>query len=87
LLGDPSEQTVPQLWGLPIAVTPAISAGTFLVGAFYQAAQIFDRLNAEVLMSTEAGDAFTTNTVIVRGEERLALICKRPAAFVAGSLS
>lgn len=86
ILGDPSEQTVPQLWGLPIAVTPAITAGTFLVGAFYQAAQIFDRLSAEILMSTEAGNNFTTNLVTVRGEERLTLICKRPEAFVTGSL-
>jgi len=87
LLGDPAEQTAPQLWGLPIAVTPALTAGTFLVGAFYQAAQIFDRLSAEILMSTEAGNNFTTNLVTVRGEERLTLICKRPEAFVSGSLS
>jgi HK97 family phage major capsid protein len=86
LLGEPAEQTVPQLWGLPVAVTPAITAGTFLVGAFYQAAQIFDRLSAEILMSTEAGNNFTTNLVTVRGEERLTMICKRPEAFVAGSL-
>jgi HK97 family phage major capsid protein len=85
LLGDPAEQTVPQLWGLPVAVTPAITAGTFLVGAFYQAAQIFDRLSAEILMSTEAGNNFTTNQVTVRGEERLTMICKRPSAFVSGS--
>jgi HK97 family phage major capsid protein len=86
LLGDPAEQATPQLWSLPIAVTPAITAGTFLVGAFYQAAQIFDRLSAEILMSTEAGNNFTTNLVTVRGEERLTLICKRPSAFVSGSL-
>ena len=40
--GDPfSTAARPTLWGLPVAVTPVIAAGTALVGVFGIAAQMF----------------------------------------------
>ena len=62
-----------------------ITAGTFLVGAFQVASQIFDRLDAEVLISTEDQDNFVKNMITVRAEERLAFAVKQPQAFVTGS--
>lgn len=86
ILGNPASPTPPVLWGVPLVVTPTITAGSFLVGAFFAAAQIFDRLGIEILLSTEHGTNFTTNQVTIRGEERLAMAVKRPAALITGSL-
>lgn len=87
IVGNPVTTGIKQLWGLPVVDTQAITAGTFLTGAFKLGAQIFDRMGVEVLISTEDASNFTTNMVTIRGEERLALAVYRPAAFVTGSLT
>jgi len=74
----------PQLWRLPVVDTNAIPAGHFLVGAFNMAAQVFDREDANVQVSTEDGDNFVKNMVTIRAEERLALVVYRPESFVYG---
>ncbi len=74
----------PQLWRLPVVDTNAIPAGYFLVGAFNMAAQVFDREDANVQVSTEDGDNFVKNMVTIRAEERLALVVYRPESFVYG---
>ena len=74
----PQAQT---LWGLPVAVTPAIAAGTALVGAFRTAAQIFRRGGLRVEASNSHSDFFTKNLIAIRAEERLALAVYRPSAF------
>jgi HK97 family phage major capsid protein len=61
-------------------------AGEFLVGAFQDGATIFDRLDVEVLLSTEDGDNFVKNMATVRIESRLALMVSRPDAFITGDL-
>ncbi len=86
LVGDPQGQIAPRLWGLPIVASMAMTAGTFLTGSFRNAAQIFDRMNIEVLISTENNDDFEKNMVTIRAEERLALVVKRPDAFITGPL-
>lgn len=75
-----------RLWNLPVVATNAMPAGEFLVGAFQDGATIFDRLDVEVLLSTEDGDNFTKNMATVRIESRLALAVFRPDAFIAGDL-
>jgi len=72
---------VPRLWGLPVAVTTAIVAGTALVGAFRQAAQFFRRGGLRVEASNSHADFFIRNLVAIRAEERGALAVYRPAAF------
>ncbi len=81
ILGSPTKSGPPTLWGLPVVSTPAITAGSFLVGAFDTAAQIFDRMELEILLSTEHGNNFTNNEVTVRAEERLAMAVKRPCGL------
>ena len=75
----------PQLWRLPVVDTNAMPSGKFLVGAFNLAAQVFDREDANVQVSTEDANNFTTNMVTIRAEERLALIVFRPESFVYGT--
>lgn len=72
---------VARLWGLPVVPTPAIAAGTALVGAFSQAAQIFRKGGLRVEASNSHDDYFIRNLVAIRAEERLALAVYRPAAF------
>jgi len=71
----------PTLWGLPVAVTPAMAATVALVGAFKMAAQIFDRGGVRVEVSNSHSDFFVRNLVAIRCEERLALAVYRPAAI------
>jgi HK97 family phage major capsid protein len=73
------------IWDLPTAVTPAIPQGKFMVGSLGTSAQIFDRLDAEVVVSSEDRDNFIKNTLTVRAEKRLALAVKRPAGIIYGS--
>lgn len=73
-----------QLWRLPVVDTNAIPEGHFMVGAFNMAAQVFDREDASVSISTEDGDNFVKNMVTIRAEERLALVVFRPESFVYG---
>lgn len=86
IVGSPINGGTPKLWGLPVAETQAMASGSFLTGAFSLAAQIFDRMQIEVLMSTENEDDFIKNMVTIRAEERLALAVYRPEAFVTGAL-
>lgn len=74
----------PKMWRLPVVDTNAMPAGQFMVGAFDMAAQVFDREDANVEVSTEDGDNFTKNMVTIRAEERLALAVFRPQSFVYG---
>jgi HK97 family phage major capsid protein len=69
------------LWGLPVAVTPAIAAGTGLVGAFKQCGQVFRHGGIRVEASNSHQDFFVKNLVAIRAEERLALAVYRPGAF------
>lgn len=88
ILSNPAGVTGPTLWGLPVVTTEAAAfVGKFLTGAFALGAQLFDREDANVVISSENRDNFEKNMITIRCEERLALAVKRPEAFVFGSLS
>lgn len=74
----------PTLWGLPVLDSTALQPGEFLVGAFNVAAQIWDRQDATVEISTDDQDNFIKNLVTIRAEERLALTVYRPESFIYG---
>ncbi|MGN5375918.1 phage major capsid protein [Sphingomonas hankookensis] len=86
LMGNPQQNVEPRLWGLPVAVTPAMPVGRFLVGSFLLAAQIFDREEASVELSTEDRDNFIRNLVTLLAEQRMALAVKRREAIIYGRL-
>lgn len=86
ILANPTGLIGPTLWGLPVIATeiPAF-VGKFLTGAFSTGAQIFDREETNVVISTENADDFEKNMISIRCEERLALAVKRPEAFIFGA--
>ena len=71
----------PRLWGLPVVVTTAITAGVALVGAFKMGAQVFRNGGITVESSNSHASYFTTNLTAIRAEERVALAVYRPGAF------
>lgn len=80
--GNGGIQEQPPLWGLRTVVTPAIAAGTALVGAFAQAGSVIRKGGVRVESTNSDEDDFTNNRVTIRAEERLALAVRRPSGFV-----
>lgn len=87
LIGQPQGDMPATLWRRPVVNTQAMPQDDFLVGAFQLGAQILDRMDIEILISTENADDFEKNMVSIRAEERLAFAVYRPEAFVTGSLT
>ena len=87
IVGNPQGTITPTLWGQPVVSTQSMATGKFLTGAFQLGAQIFDRMDAVVEISTEDDQNFRKNLVTVLAEERLALAVYRPEAFVKGDFT
>lgn len=71
-----------KVWNTPVVQTPAITAGTALVGAFGLGSTLYDREQASVRVAEQHEDFFLRNAVAILAEERLLLATKRPEAFV-----
>jgi HK97 family phage major capsid protein len=87
IIGQPQEGTAARLWNRPVVATQAMKQNDFLTGAFKLGAQIFDRMDVEVLISTENDKDFENNMATLRAEERLAFAIYRTEAFVTGKLA
>lgn len=87
IIGQPQDGTTPRLWNRPVVSTQAMTQDDFLVGAFKLGAQIYDRMEIEVLISTENDKDFENNMATIRAEERLAFAIYREEAFVTGPLT
>ena len=85
--GNGGIQEQPPLWGLRTVVTPAITAGTVLVGAFAQGGSVIRKGGVRVESTNSDASDFTNNRVTIRAEERLALAVRRPGGFVKVTLS
>lgn len=73
----------PALWGVRTIITPAVSQGTCLVGAFALGASVIQgNSGLTVSIANQNEDDFIKNLVTILIEERLALAVRRPAAFV-----
>jgi HK97 family phage major capsid protein len=84
LFATPRGLATPGLWGRPVVPTKAMDASDFLVGAFQQGAQGWDREDVSVTVSTEDRDNFVKNMVTILCEERVGLSVYRPESFVKG---
>ncbi|CAM7252290.1 phage major capsid protein [Enterobacter intestinihominis] len=87
IFGGPQAFTSNIMWGLPVVPTKAQAAGTFTVGGFDMASQVWDRMNATVEISRDDRDNFVKNMLTILCEERLALAHYRPAAIIKGTFS
>ncbi len=99
ILGDPQQGAMagvgfgtvtptPNLFGLNVVPTTNIANGTFLIGSGNPiAAEIRDRMDVQIDISTEHSDYWVRNMVAVRAEKRLALLTKRGASFITGSFT
>jgi HK97 family phage major capsid protein len=76
-----------RLFGIPVVVTSAMPAGSFLAGNFSLGGQIFDREEVNVQIATQHADDFTRNQIRILVEERLAFAIYRPSAFVVGAFA
>lgn len=72
----------PPLWGLRTVVTPAITAGTVLVGAYSSAATVYRKGGVRVESTNSHASDFTSNLITTRAEERIALAVRVPTGFV-----
>lgn len=73
---------VPQVWQTPVAQSPAVSAGTAVVGAFGLGAQLWDRMQSEIRTSESHANLFIQHGVAIMATQRLALTVPRPEAIV-----
>jgi HK97 family phage major capsid protein len=80
LYGPPSQAVEPTIWGLPVAVTPAVPDDTALVGDFSKAV-LWLREGAQVLATDSHSDFFVRNLVALLAEMRAALGVLLPSAF------
>ena len=74
-------QNIPNLWGIPVCVTSAVSAGTAIVGAFKTCASVVTNGGVRVESTNSDQDDFIKNLMTIRAEERLALAVRRPKGF------
>ncbi|MBZ6253613.1 phage major capsid protein [Streptomyces olivaceus] len=74
-----------KVWRLNVVETTAMSDGDFLIGAFGLGAQLHDRENVSVTVSSENADNFEKGLITFRADERLALEVPRPESFVIGT--
>lgn len=86
LISNPAVDTTPMLWGMPVIQSFALTAGTFLVGAFDKAVAFYSRQDASVEVSTSHADFFSKNLVAVRAELRGNNSVIYPGSFITGSL-
>ena len=74
-------QNVPNLWGINVCVSPAVAAGTIVVGAYKTCASVVQNGGVSVEAVNTNEDDFVKNLMTIRAEERLALAVRRPAGF------
>ena len=75
------DQTIPNLWGIPVCVSTATAAGTIVVGAFKTCGSVVAKGGISVEATNSNEDDFVKNLMTIRAEERLALAVRRPAGF------
>lgn len=72
----------PRLWGLDTVVTPAVDAGTAIVGSFKGAATFYRKGGVTVEATNSNDTDFISDLVTIRAKERVALAVRKPKAFV-----
>lgn len=87
IIGDPHSALGPFLWGLPVIVTPSMTAGKLLIAAFDIAFQLWNRKATVVEMFEQDDKNAQQNLLTIRAEKRCALAGYRPASVRFGNLT
>lgn len=87
IIGNPASAIGPFLWGLPVVVTNAMTAGKFMTAAFDIAYQQWNRQDTVVEVFEQDSDNVQKNLLTVRSERRGALATYRPASSQYGDLT
>jgi HK97 family phage major capsid protein len=80
-----SSAETPSVWRVPVIVSNAIAADTFLLGDWTMGAKLYVREGVSVRVSESHADLFVQNGVAILAEERMALGVNAPKAFATGS--
>ena len=75
------DQAIPNIWGIPVCVSSAITSGTVVVGAFKTCGSVVTHGGVSVEAVNTNEDDFVKNLMTIRAEERMALAVRRPAGF------
>ena len=76
-----------RLWRVPVVVSNAMTAGSFVVGDWKLGATLYDREQRSVRVSESHADMFIKNGVAILAEERAAFAIELPKAFTKGTLT
>lgn len=79
--GNGGYQQIPEIWGMKVALSPYLAAGSIIVGAFAQSAAVAIRGGRRLEVGYDQDD-FSHDRVSTRVEERLNLQTYVPAGFV-----
>jgi HK97 family phage major capsid protein len=82
LNASPSNDTDPNIWGIPVVITTQMVAGTVLLGDFANSTAAYVRQGITVDVANQGTTQFTNNTTLVRAEERLLLTAPRPTGLL-----
>ena len=80
---DPVKQTI---YGIPVVLSSAVTAGKFAMGNFKMGGIVFDK-TAMALEIDRTGDDFTKNLITIRAERRLGFAVVQPKAICYGDLT
>lgn len=87
IIGNPSTGLMPVLWGYPVIVSNAMTAGQFLVASFDIAYQQWNRAGTTVQAYEQDGENALKSQVTIVSERRAALASYRPASAQSGALT
>lgn len=80
---DPVKQTI---YGIPVVLSSAMTAGKFAMGNFKMGGIVFDKTSM-ALEIDRTGDDFTKNLITIRAERRLGFAVVQPKAICYGDLT
>jgi len=82
----PRTAGMPRLYGVPVVVSTAISANTYLLGDFQRCGALFVRQGTLVEMARNDDTGFQKNMVTIKATTRLACVVTNATALVTGSI-
>jgi HK97 family phage major capsid protein len=84
MVSMPTGRATESVWRIPVIISNAMPADTFLIGDWNMGAVIYDRESVSIRVSESHASFFVENGVAILGEERYTLAIPLPNAFCKG---